>query len=123
MKIKIIILASILVVLLTLNSCLATARPYPFPANPYDNVYESIFYSDNGSWVMTSGTCPYVEGNAIVITNYWWQEFDEEGNEEWLRYYNDFYRMVIPLDRVSVEIIHITDENNTAHVVHIWEGR
>lgn len=115
MKRKVFIFVSILVVLITSTSC--TEPRYPFSDSPYDDVYESTFYSDTGSWVMTSRTCPYVEENAIIITNYWWEEFDEEGNEEWLRYNNDFYRMIIPLSKASVEILYIPDKNNTAHIV------
>jgi len=101
-------------------SCVVASKQYPFSENPYDDVYEINFYSENNSLVMTSRTCPIIEGNTIIVTNYWWREFDEEGNEEWLRYHNDFYRSIIPLNNVSVEVIHITDKNNTAHVVEMW---
>ena len=121
MKKIVYIFISILVVLLALISCDTPDRDsseyFPFPDSPYDNVYEATFYSDNASWVMTSRTIPRINGNAIVITNYWWQEFDEEGNEEWLRYDNDFYQIAIPINKVSIKVIHIPDKNNTAHVV------
>jgi hypothetical protein len=116
----------LLIILLALGllivCCSCGVEPkYPFSDSPYDNVYESTFYSDNASWVITSKTCPIIDGNSIIITNYWWQEYDEEGNEEWIRYENDFYRMVIPLNKASVEIIYMPDKENNAHIVQMWD--
>jgi hypothetical protein len=103
---KVLVVALFLVlVILPLVSCGGYDAKYPMPENPYDDVYETTVYSENTSFVLTSRSCPYIYGNALVITNYWEQQWDEEGNEEWVHYDNDFYRLILPLNKISVEIL------------------
>lgn len=98
-----------------------TSNSYPsFSDSPYDNVYEIQTYSGNISVLLTTQTLPTIEGKYLKVENYWWREWDEEGNEEWLRYLNDYYYVLYPIEQ-AVIILHIPDKNNTAHIVIFGE--
>ncbi len=93
-------------------------QTYPlFSESPYDDVYEIETWHGDTNVLLTTRTLPIVEGNYLKIENYWWREWDEEGNEEWLRYANDYYYTLLPLEHTFYQILHIPDENNTAHIV------
>lgn len=112
----------IIVLVCISNVGCSNANRWPFPDTPYDNVYETTFYKDGESQVITSSGCPIIDDSVLYITNYWWQEFDEEGNEEWVRYEDrDFYRMVVPFSSItSVEIIKIDSADDTAKSIKTW---
>ena len=119
MKKNILILALISVTLIAVG---CSSNPYPsrFSESPYDNVYEIETYSGNISVLLTTQTLPTIEGKYLKVENYWWREWDEEGNEEWLRYKNDYYYVLYPIEH-AVIIRRIPDKNNTAHIVIFGE--
>jgi hypothetical protein len=123
MKIKILsIIILVFIMSLSIISCSPRMVAKPCPKSPYGGgIYEATFYNDNESYVVTSQDCPVIEGDYVVITNYWWQEWNEDGGEEWIRYENEFYRMIVPLGEIkSVEIIYMRDKNTNAHVIDTW---
>ena len=89
----------------------------PFPETPYDDVYEIEARRGEYRVLLTARKSPTVVGNYLKVENYWWREWDEEGNEEWLRYVNDYYYILYPIGDIAIKVIHISDEDNTAHIV------
>lgn len=98
------------------------ANKSDFSEHPFDDVYEVTYATDWGMVELTTKEIPEIEGNTLKVINYWRQEYDEEGNEEWIRYDSDYYFVLIPIND-GVIVRHIPDIDNTASVVKMWTWR
>ncbi|KKL18656.1 hypothetical protein LCGC14_2473330 [marine sediment metagenome] len=96
-----------------LTGCLASVAESPLA---------SEYAVQQGGMLFTTDEYPVAEfNNYFKITNYWWREYDEEGNTEWLRRDEDWYIIYLNILDGPITVREIKD-GRIAEVVHMWEG-
>lgn len=66
------------------------------PNSPKECTYAIEVTGPEGSITFFSNIKPYSQDGRLLIRNYWWKEYDEEGYPEYLRRNEEVYYMMVP---------------------------
>lgn len=111
---RLVLVGLLVVVMLLLTTCRPT-----WPAVP-ESPKDCLFAIRQGDILLTAPNYSCGDGFVAVI-NYWWREYDEEGNTEWLRKAEDKYKIYLSIEDGPIEVRTIKD-GQIAEIVQMYKG-
>ena len=92
------------------------------PDSPFSAIYVFEQQTEYGQRTMTTNIVPRIYGDTIRISNYWWREYDEEDNTEWLRRAEDYYSIYFSTADGVITVRDIKD-TQFIKIVEMYRGQ